>query len=1017
SSGGSVDAVGGYNPSTYSYSRGGNITVSAASICLGGSICNGGWSGNNTSLTTGNIAISTSNTATTAGVNDGQVSGVITGGNFTKSGAGTFILKSVNTYIGTTTVSGGTLQLGAGNALPTSTALTVSGGAVFDLFSFSPTVGSIAGGGTIRSSSGSSTPVLTTGSDGTSTTFSGVIENGSATSVSLIKTGGGVLTLTGSSSYTGSTAINGGVINIQHANALGVSSATTVASGATLQLQGGIAVGALPLALKGVGVSSLGALRNISGNNTWGGTITTETPAVRINSDSGTLTLSGSTAISSSTNIGVTFGGSGNVTVSGAIGIGTAGLTKDGTGTLTLSSANTYSGATAVNAGVLNIQNGSALGTSSQTTIADGATLQMQGDIAVGSLPLRLNGAGVSSLGALRNISGNNSWSGTITALSASRIHSDAGVLTLSGANAISASNMGVTFGGSGDVVVSGTITTGTGSLTKEGSGTLTLSGTNTYTGATTITSGTLVLGASQVIANTSNVVMNGGTLNTNGFTETVGQLLLQNNSTLVLGSGVHTLTFSSAGTFSFKRLTITGWQGSYGSGSSGTAGQVFVGSGAVLTREQLDQIQFFDGTATYYAVQLSTGEVVPGANTSTSPTGHSNVQVTTLATAGGSWSALTGGTYTFTPSADNANINVTDIQNRILGSGFTRGNVTIVTANSTGGTQVGNVNIATSITALNPNNNLTSFTVIANGDINVSSAINLSGSTAGYSNVASTNVVLTSSRSINLTSSINTSGSSVSYSSIGATGSITLTASDRIYSSSGGSLDAVGGYNPSNYSYSRGGNITLSAASISLGGSISNGGWSGNNTSLTTGNIAISTSNTATTAGVNDGQVSGVITGGNFTKSGAGTFILKSVNTYVGSTTVSAGTLRLGAANSVPSTSGLVLAGGELQSAGFGNTFASITLSANSTLRLGSGVHTITFTTLGSFTTGTILRIEDWQGTYASPGTTGTAGRIVFTPTTSATILGQLKFNNSSTGNLHTSIQLGTKEIVAGNQ
>ena len=411
SSAGTLNAIGGYSSWNSAYSRGGDVSISGASVSLRGSISNGGAYNNNSSLTTGNIAISTTNTATTAGVNDGQVSGVISGGNFTKSGSGTFILKSVNTYIGTTTVSGGTLQLGSSTALPTSTALTVSGGAIFDLFSFSPTVGSIAGGGTIRSSSGSSTPVLTTGNDGSSTTFSGVIENGSATSVSLIKTGGGILTLTGSSSYTGSTAINGGVINIRHANALGVSSTTTVASGATLQLQGGIAVGALPLTLKGVGVSSLGALRNISGNNSWGGTITMETPAVRINSDVGTLTLSGSSAISSVTNIGVTFGGSGNVTVSGAISIGSAGLTKDGTGVLTLSGANTYSGATAVNAGVLNIQNGSALGSSSQTTIADGATLQMQGDIAVGSLSLRLYGAGVSSLGALRNISGNNSWS------------------------------------------------------------------------------------------------------------------------------------------------------------------------------------------------------------------------------------------------------------------------------------------------------------------------------------------------------------------------------------------------------------------------------------------------------------------------------------------------------------------------------------------------------------------------------------------------------------------------------
>jgi autotransporter-associated beta strand protein len=286
---------------------------------------------------------------------------------------------------------------------------------------------------------------------------------------------------------------------------------TTVANGAALQVEGNIAVGALPLTLKGLGVSSSGgALRNLSGNNTWSGTITTDTPGVRIGSDSGTLTLSGSTAITSATNIGITFGGGGNITVSGAIAIGSAGLTKDGTGILTLSNANTYSGATVVNAGIVNIQNGAALGTSSQTTIADAATLELQGDIAVGSLPLRLSGAGVSSLGVLRSRSGNNSWAGTITALSASRITSDSGVLTLSGANSITSTNIGVTFGGSGDVVVNGTITTGTGSLTKEGSGTLTLSGVNTYTGATTITSGTLVLGANQVIANTSTMVLNG---------------------------------------------------------------------------------------------------------------------------------------------------------------------------------------------------------------------------------------------------------------------------------------------------------------------------------------------------------------------------------------------------------------------------------------------------------------------------------------------------------------------------
>ena len=394
----------------------------------------------------------------------------------------------------------------------------------------------------------------------------------------------------------------------------------------------------------------------------------------------------------------------------------------------------------------------------------------------------------------------------------------------------------------------------------------------------------------------------------------------------------------------------------------------------------------------------------------------NSNVQVTNLATAGGSWSGLVSGTYTFTPSADNANINVSDIQNRLLGSGLSRGNVRIVTTSTTG-TQVGNVNIATAITAPNQGNPLYTLSIIANGDINVSSAINLASSNGGGSNWSAMNVVLTSSRSINITSSITTSGNTMGYYSVGVAGSITLTATENITSSSAGTLNAVGGFDPYSNNYSRGGDIALSAASVSLNGSINNRGYNSNNQLVNAGNITISTTNTATTAGVNDGQVSGVITGGNFTKSGAGTFILKSVNTYIGTTTISGGTLLLGAANSIPTSSGLVLEGGEFQSAGFSNTFASIALSANSTLRLGSGVHTLTFTNLGSFTSSRTLTIEDWQGTYASPGATGTAGKIVFNAVTSAPILGQLKFKNSGTGNLHTSFRLGTKEIVAGDQ
>jgi hypothetical protein len=55
--------------------------------------------------------------------------------------------------------------------------------------------------------------------------------------------------------------------------------------------------------------------------------------AVRINSDSGTLTIGGTISNGS---IGLTFGGAGNITVNGVIGNGAGTVTKDGAGTLTL---------------------------------------------------------------------------------------------------------------------------------------------------------------------------------------------------------------------------------------------------------------------------------------------------------------------------------------------------------------------------------------------------------------------------------------------------------------------------------------------------------------------------------------------------------------------------------------------------------------------------------------------------------------------------------------------------------
>ncbi|MEZ0257843.1 MAG: beta strand repeat-containing protein, partial [Chthoniobacter sp.] len=113
------------------------------------------------------------------------------------------------------------------------------------------------------------------------------------------------------------------------------------------------------------------------------------------------------------------------------------GIDKLGNGRLILSGANTYAGPTYVSEGVLNIQNGSALGAGgSFTNVLLGAVLEVQGNIHVGNEGLLLQGPGLGSLparGALRSISGNNIWDGAVSTQGASNIGVDSGSLTING--------------------------------------------------------------------------------------------------------------------------------------------------------------------------------------------------------------------------------------------------------------------------------------------------------------------------------------------------------------------------------------------------------------------------------------------------------------------------------------------------------------------------------------------------------------------------------------------------------
>lgn len=100
---------------------------------------------------------------------------------------------------------------------------------------------------------------------------------------------------------------------------------------------------------------------------------------------------------------------------------------------------------------------------------------------------------------------------------------------------------------------------TGTSGVTKTGSGTLQFDGANTYVGATTVTQGTLELGASDRIADVSNLVMNGGTFNTGGFDESVGKLSLSNFSFIDFGSSnTSDLSFALSSDQNWGAFTIT---------------------------------------------------------------------------------------------------------------------------------------------------------------------------------------------------------------------------------------------------------------------------------------------------------------------------------------------------------------------------------------------------------------------------------------------------------------------------
>ncbi len=186
------------------------------------------------------------------------------GGAVTMSGFGSVTLSSPNGYSGGTTISSGTIAAAADAALGSGT-VGVAPGATLAFTSGNPSIGDLSGGGNVvlGNSSGPANTQLTINTIFSTNTFSGLIQDATPATGSLVKTGNGTLTLANTNQYSGGTTLVAGRLVASTAGAFG--------SGG-LQLSGGT------LAITGTSPGLLQGLLGPGGNYAnWTGTPSTWT--------------------------------------------------------------------------------------------------------------------------------------------------------------------------------------------------------------------------------------------------------------------------------------------------------------------------------------------------------------------------------------------------------------------------------------------------------------------------------------------------------------------------------------------------------------------------------------------------------------------------------------------------------------------------------------------------------------------------------------------------------------------
>ncbi len=919
------------------------------------------WKGDITVASSRTAALNSSNASSTLTI-EGGISGA---GNVTAAGLGVTLFTGTNTYTGTTTVNGAVLRITGGMAIADTGLVNLSTGGAANTFDVqaSETIGALGAGTaafSVVSISTGQTLTLTSGTQTYSGTFAGAgglsvagAVQTLATAITLtdLSVSSGALTLVAANTITNGLSISGGTVQLRDAAAAGTSAIhasggtlqVAVARGSTLTLPNAITVSAgnrVTLSPQVNGGSSGTATVNFGGTLTinTGGILQLGTPAVNAayGTDNGAIAfgpdatsgtkfqLNGNsfTVAGLNTNspspgepavengsataatLTVALPASGTSIYAGTLrNGGTAALAltvNGGTGSaLTLAGANTHTGDTTVNGGSLILAHRQALQNSTLTTGGTGIVF----DASVSGHAFTFGGL-----------------SGSTDLL-----------LEDNASNAVT-----LTIGNNGSTQTYSGVLNGSGALTKVGAGIQTFSTAQTYTGATTVNSGTLKIlfgsgpPASNIIDSSSALILGGG-------------IFLQQQST----SGPHSQTLNG--------VTVR-------AGSS-VVNQIRVGGGTMLltlgavTRETGGTVAFSangGGTSGIAATGTNTASgIIGGHATYFTNNGAANFTngIDWATFSGGKIVALAAGSYTNTAAT-------TAATNLDMTAGLT------LNANVT----VGSVRF---------NNAYTTPTLTLNGTHTIDSGGILVTGNVGSNATLITGGTLTSGNGQDLIVIQNNTSAALTI-------DATLTGATGFTKSGGGQLILASTNDYTGATYLNGGVTTISnnanLGSVATGAAVYfNGGTLAVTSTLALDNIGsnqrdIVLGNNGGTLDVAASQtltVSGAISGeGTLNKTGAGTLALSGTSTQTGVTTVTAGNLQVGI-NSLGQTGS-----------------GSVILNGAGTVLSGSGVVQGPVTV----TTGT-LRPGDNGG--ANVGTLTTGG-LVFTPASSTTVA-ELQITGSS--------------------